>query len=79
MKNEKTTRENGGLFIKIMMAVLAVIVIVLTVINSVPAFSEAKDETESGITTAAVINTEANSVNEAYYQILNETVDNCRA
>lgn len=79
MKNEKATRENGGLFIKITMAILAVTVIVLTVINSVPALSDKKIEKEQSVTTAETVNTEANSANVAYYELLNETVEGYKA
>ena len=75
MTNENTKKENNNLFIKVTMAVLAVAVIILTVINSVPAFSRAESSKESGVTTAETVNTDANSANVTYYELLNETVE----
>lgn len=75
MTNENTKKENNNLFIKVTMAVLAVAVIILTVINSVPAFSRAENAKESGVTTAETVNTDANSANVTYYELLNETVE----
>lgn len=78
MKNEKTTKKNGDLVIKVMMAILAAAVIILTVINSVPAFSNQK-ETTAGVTSAQNINTDANNANVTYYELLNETVEGYKA
>ncbi len=79
MKNETTKRENDGLFIKITMAVLAIAVIALTIINSVPAFANKNTQSEANVTTAEHVNADANSANVTYYELLNETADNYKA
>ena len=79
MKNETKNRENDSLFIKITMAILALAVIVLTIINSVPAFAEKNAKNEASVTTAENVNDEANSANVTYYELLNETAENYKA
>lgn len=79
MNNETKKREKDGLFIKITMAVLAIAVITLTIINSVPAFADKNNHSESNVSTAEHVNADANSANVTYYELLNETADNYKA
>ena len=68
----KNTKNNGDIIVKVLMAILAAVVIVLTVINSVPSFTNNK-KSDNRITCAQNINTEANKANITYYELLDES------